>query len=165
MIPKAKGSHCQLKRQGSPLSLGGDSDVEIIDAGEEAQPSRDMEVINIDEESSSDVEILGQPGSGAVVSPGNALARAMGDRTAAEPEEDSEVTRSEMDIALFCFDELERSLVLPVRNEDHGTGGTDDFEGKLQVRFILQMIDNIPISNLFRWLRLQCGPMLQVLLQ
>lgn len=154
--------------------------MKIIDAGEEVQPSRDMEVINIDE-SSSDVEILGQPGSGAVVPLGNALARAMGDHTAAEPEEDSEVARSEMDIdlppfidstveqltadlAAFCFDELKRSLILPVRNEDHGTGGTDDFEGELQVRFILQMIDNIPISDPFRWLRLQCRPMLQMLL-
>lgn len=157
------------------------SDVEVIDAGGVSQRSSDMEVIDIDEESSSDIEILAQPGSDAVPL-GNTIARAIRDRPAAEPEEDSEVARSETDIApppfvdsaverltadlaAFCFDELERSLMLPVRNEDHRAGGTDDFEGELRVRFISQMIESIPIPDPFRSPRLQRGrgPVLQVL--
>lgn len=158
------------------------SDVEVIDAGEESQAPSDMEIINVDEVSSSDVEILSQPGSDAVVPPCNALAGAIGDRTVAEPEEDSDLARSEMDIApppfidsavdqltadlaAFCIDELERSLMLPVRNEDHGSGGTEDFERELQVRFISQMIDKIPISDPFRSPRSQRGPVLQMLLR
>ena len=118
-----------------------------------------MEDVDASEASraSADTEISANTGSNcATPVPGSALPRSVGDLAAARPEGDQArsvadisllhalpsindaVEQLTADLAVFCFDELERRLTWG--DEDHGMGHMNDFEGELRVRLTPQRI-------------------------
>jgi hypothetical protein len=64
----------------------------------------------------------------------------------APPSIDNAIDQLTVDLATFCLDHLERSVIL---SKDE-MASTNNLEVELQVRFKLQSIDHIPMLNPFR---------------
>jgi hypothetical protein len=95
--------------------------------------------------------------------PGNALARSVEDLTAAESEGDLAISAADVipshvpddaidqltaDLAAFCFDRLEGSVMSGNEGPNQVTvAGANDVEDELQVRFKSYSVDNIPMVD------------------
>ena len=93
---------------------------------------------------------------GTVPGPGDAPARFVEDLAGSAEDvipphvPDDAIDQLTADLAAFCFDRLESSVILG--NEDHELVGTNNLEDKLQVRFKSQRVDKtrILMLDLFR---------------